>query len=127
MRAARHRSSCLTWLLLAAMVAAQWLGLAHGVLHARAELPGAPAAQAVLSTAPAAQHHAWLSDLFGAHNHAGDCRLYDQLSSGSHAPPLAQASLPPSCAPQLPPRWVQRSWAAVPVPLFQARAPPALG
>jgi len=130
MRAARLRSSHLTWLLLAAMLAAQWLGLVHGVLHARAALPGAPVAgvvQRVLFAAPAGQHHAWLGDLFGAHDHTGDCRLYDQLASGGHAPLMAQPSVMPSCAPQVPPRWVQRVWAQRAALPFQARGPPALG
>ena len=130
MRASRLRSPCLVWLLLAAMVAAQWLGLAHGVLHARAALPGAPTAGVVQRALPAAavvQRHAWLGELFGAHDHAGDCRLYDQLASGSSAPAMAQPAVPPSCAVQVPPRWVQRTWAQVPAPPFQARAPPALG
>jgi len=132
MHAHRLRSRGLAWLLMAALVVAQWLGLAHGVLHARAELSGASASAAevalrVRPAAPVLQRHAWLGDLYGAHDHAGECRLYDQLASGGHALPMAQPSLPPSCTPQLPPRWAQRVWAQVPVPLFHARAPPALG
>jgi len=124
MRTARSRD--LTWLLLAAMVAAQWLALVHGVLHVRLGQPGAP--QAVAYAASETPHrHAWLDGLFGDHGHAGDCRLYDQSAGGDHAPMLAQADLPQAGAPDLPPRWVQRAWAAALVPLFQARAPPALG
>ncbi|MCD6664313.1 MAG: hypothetical protein LT082_13110 [Comamonas sp.] len=128
MHAHRLRSRGLAWLLLLALVVAQWLGLAHGVLHARAELAGEPATQGALRARPAApvlQRHAWLGDLYGAHDRAGECRLYDQLASGGHAPPMAQPALPPACAPALPPCWVQRSWAAAPRPLFQARGPPA--
>ena len=130
MQAHHLRSRGLAWLLLAALVVAQWLGMAHGVLHARTELSGAPVAEVASRVRPAAavlQRHAWLGDLYGVHDRAGECRLYDQLASGGHAPPMAQPSLPPSCTPQLPLRWVQRVWVQVPAPLFHARAPPALG
>lgn len=118
------RSRFLTWLLLAALAGSQWLGLAHGVIHAPG-LAGAPEG----IHAPAAQGapvHGWLNDLFAGHHRANDCRLYDQLT-GNGPPPLAQIDLPPAGEPAVPPRWVQRAWLAVVSPLFEARAPPALG
>ncbi|MFT3776973.1 MAG: hypothetical protein QM772_01625 [Ottowia sp.] len=125
MRARRFRS--LIWLLPALLLAAQWLTLAHGVLHAR----GAGHAQAggVAALAQPAAHadEGWLARLFAGHEGSDDCRLYDQVAGGDHAPPAAMAGLPAAGEPRLPPRWVQRAWAARVVALFQARAPPALG
>ena len=124
MRARRFCS--LTWLLLAVLLAAQWLALVHGVLHARGIGPAQTHAAA--SAQPAAHAgEGWLDHLFAAHENSSDCRLYDQAADGDHAPPLALAELPALGAPQLPPRWVQRAWAARVVALFPARAPPALG
>ena len=41
--------------------------------------------------------------------------------------PGTQHALPMATAPEGPPRWIQRAWAARLVPQFRARAPPALG
>lgn len=135
MRAVRSR--WLTWLLLTALVVTQCLALVHGVLHARASaLPGdavvvaleaGPQTASAATPAPVTRTHAWLLDLFGGHQHAVDCQLFDQAAGGAYAPPLAKVVALPVDASQAPPRWTPRSWVAAVVPLFQARAPPALG
>ena len=114
------------WLLPLVLIGAQWLALVHGVLHLRL---GAAGPQAPATTrAPAAETPSLGVDaLFAGHAGNQDCRLYDQLAGGDHAPPLAALDVPAAGAPDGPPRWVQRAWAARLVPHFSARAPPALG
>ena len=112
-----------TWLLPAVLIGAQWLALAHGVLHVRGMLP----LQAAVSGAADVQESAatsWLARLLGQHDDSGACRLYDQSAGGDHAPAVAAADLPAFGAPSPAPRWVQRAWAARLVPHFSARAPP---
>ena len=127
------RSRRLAWLLLIALLGTQWLALVHGALHGRyaSALPAATvgvaqAAQAAVQE-PETGAHAWLAGLFGDHKRPADCRLYDQAAGGDHAPALAKLALPQAGAADAPPRWVQRAWVAAVVPLFHARAPPALG
>ncbi|MBS0401402.1 MAG: hypothetical protein JSS18_02800 [Proteobacteria bacterium] len=112
-----------TWLLPAVLIGAQWLALAHGVLHVRGMLP----IQAAVSGVADAQESAatsWLARLLGQHDDSGACRLYDQSAGGDHAPAVPAADLPACGAPSPAPRWVQRAWAARLVPHFSARAPP---
>ena len=112
-----------TWLLPAVLIGAQWLALAHGVLHVRGMLP----IQAAVFGAADVQESAatsWLARLLGQHDDSGACRLYDQSAGGDHAPAVAAADLPACGAPSPAPRWVQRAWAARLVPHFSARAPP---
>ncbi|BAL94505.1 hypothetical protein [Rubrivivax gelatinosus] len=119
MRRARHasrRPAPLGWAFALAFVllAAQWLGLAHTVLHP--QLP----AHAAAAHAPA---HG-LGALFAGHaDGSGDCRLYDQLAHAEPLPPALPAldTLPPA-----PPRIAAGSThdaAAEPAP-YAARGPP---
>ena len=103
------------------MMGAQWLALAHGVLHARGLAPVAPVA--VVDTGSPARA-GWIERLLGRHDDPGACKLYDQSAGGDHAPAVAVADLPALGAPSPAPRWVQRAWAARLVPHFSARAPP---
>ena len=113
------RRRTLIWLLPIALVLAQWLALTHGVLHARAWLPGVVGK--VVVTAQHDAPHAW----FGAHHQGSDCRLYDQMGCGDLAAASAPGSMPVQGAADLhaapPPTW-PAARTAVP---FQARAPPA--
>lgn len=99
-------------LLVLALLWAQLLGLAHGVLHA---VPASVAAQA--TPAPGLLAH-----LLAPAGDEGECRLYDQLGHGAPLLPLALTL--PSVLPLLP------AWAVLlPRPLepcaaFAARAPP---
>ncbi|MFT4195808.1 MAG: hypothetical protein QM614_14340, partial [Ottowia sp.] len=106
MRARRSRS--LSWLLPLALLAAQWLALAHGVLHVRGAAH--PGAVAVLAQPPAHAGHGWLDRLFGDHGSSADCRLYDQSAGGDQAPGAAAVDLPVGGPPQVPPRWVRHAW-----------------
>lgn len=97
MRRTRHatrRPAPLGWAFVFAfaLLAAQWLGLAHAVLHP--QLP----AHAAAAHAPA---HG-LGALFAGHDDgSGDCRLYDQLG---HAEPLPPALPVLDTLPAAPPR-----------------------
>ena len=101
------------------MMGAQWLALAHGVLHARGLASVAPVA--VVDTGSPARA-GWIERLLGRHDDSGTCKLYDQSAGGDHAPAVAVADLPALGAPSPAPRWVQRAWAARLVPHFSARA-----
>lgn len=103
-------------LLVLALLWAQLLGLAHGVLHAG---PAAHAAQASASHPPAP---GLLAHLLAPAGDEGECRLYDQLGHG--VPLLSLPVLPAAALPVLPawavllPLWPQ------PCAAFAARAPP---
>lgn len=107
-----------TVLLVLALLWAQLLGLAHGVLHAG---PVAHEA-AVHAPAPAASATGLLAHLLAPAGDEGECRLYDQLGHG--APLLSLPVLPAAALPVLPawavllPLWPQ------PCAAFAARAPP---
>ena len=123
-----HRWSLL--LLAAAVVAAQWLGLVHGLVHGPAvALPrlvaAHPAHLSPVAAPPADAGHAHpsLGDLFADHDEVA-CRLADAIGHDA-APLIALPTLP-----VLPPAAVHlrlaggeacARWAA----LFDARAPPA--
>jgi len=107
-------------LLVAALLWAQLLGLAHGVLHAQAGGHAHTAARpSVASPAPGLLAH-----LLAPQPDEADCRVYDQLGQASPVPAL------PTVAPAVPlPLWF--SWALQvrrlpsPCAFFAARAPPA--
>lgn len=107
-----------TVLLVLALLWAQLLGLAHGVLHAG---PVAHEA-AVHAPAPAASATGLLAHLLAPADEDGDCRLYDQLGHGA---PLVQLPAPAVAA--LP---VLVAWSVLPFlgpqacAAFAARAPP---
>ncbi|MBK1689157.1 hypothetical protein [Rubrivivax gelatinosus] len=103
----------LAFVFVLALLAAQWLGLAHTVLHAPA-----PAQQ------HAEPHDHGLAALFAGHDEGGsDCRLYDQLA---HAEPLPPALPVLDTLPAAPPRVAagnSHDGAASGTP-YAARAPP---
>ena len=97
----RHRPLALAWLLAAAMLLAQGLGLVHAVRHAPGLAHPAHAAHAVdaaHAALPSAHDHgagpAGTAAAFGGHagHDVASCQLYDQLT---HADALPAAALPP--------------------------------
>ena len=102
-------------LLVLALMWAQLLGLAHGVLHAHA----GPAPAALVQAQPVQD---LLSHLLAPASDESECRLYDQLGQGG---PVLPALAVPALALPLVPAWVvlqslqPRLCAA-----FAARAPP---
>lgn len=136
------RALALGWLL-AALLAAPSLGLLHRVVHgaldpaALVEL-GSHAAGAPEATVPtpargcdlrcpsqALAAPGWLDRLFGVHDHEGECRLFDQASSGLGAPAaiLVLGALP---LPPQPPHAPAAAPARGPaLRAYHARAPPA--
>lgn len=129
MRARSHR---LMFCLLLALLGTQWLGALHGVLHARGTAAVAPRTVADAGSArahgqPQAAPRAGWTGLFDAHHAAGDCQLFDQASHGDQAVTVPLLATPACAAPDGPPRWMQRAWAAALVPQFDARAPPIQG
>lgn len=104
-------------LLVLALLWAQLLGLAHGVLHAHAG--HAPAAAAQAQAAPA---HDLLAHLLAPASDQGECRLYDQLGQGG---PQQQMLAAPVLALPLVPAWVVlQALQPQPCVAFAARAPP---
>jgi hypothetical protein len=105
-----------------ALLLAQWLALAHGVLH-----PGGGAARSALASATEADSPGWAS-LFGKHDGgdgAAQCRLVDQLPGGL----LVAPALPPLAA--LPQALLRAPlfanvWQGLQALGFRARAPPVL-
>lgn len=124
MRTPSVRARWRGWLLplALAVLAAQWLGLVHGVVHG----PGTGVAQVQAPSRGPVAHgdaHAELGDLFAGHDEVA-CRLADAI--GHDAAPLIAAPLlpllPPAAAlPRLAHGEACARWAA----LFDARAPPA--
>ncbi len=97
-----------------ALLWAQLLGLAHGVLHSHA--PHAPQAHAQ------ADPQDLLAHLLAPASDEGECRLYDQLGQGA---PLLPASVAPALAlPQVPAWVVLQALQPRPCAAFTARAPP---
>ena len=120
MRNPRRRSPRLAGALALALLLAQWLALAHGVLHA-----GGGAARPVVSTAAKTDAPGWAS-LFGQHDGSdgpAQCRLIDQLAGGVLVAPAAPqcAALPPAQLQALPPVTARQGRPAL---NFRARAPP---
>lgn len=107
-------------LLVAALLWAQLLGLAHGVLHAGAAGYGfTPVSATPVSAAPAA---GLLDHLLSPAGDEGQCRLYDQLG---HSGPLLQLPLLPAAVLPLLPAWaVLLPQRAQPCAAFDARGPP---
>ena len=120
----RHRPLALAWLLAAAMLLAQGLGLVHAVRHA----PGLAHPAHPAGLAPAHDHGAGPVDVaaaFGGHDgqDAASCQLYDQLTHAdvlpaAAQPPLTETATAARPAPQ-PAGWLPRCHTA-----YSARAPP---
>lgn len=108
-------------LLVAALLWAQLLGLAHGVLHAGLAAQDV-VSQRAAAPAAAAPPAGLLAHLLAPAGDEGQCRLYDQLGHGG---PLLQLPLLPAAV--LP---VLQAWAVLlpqrplTCPAFHARGPP---
>lgn len=108
-----------TVLLVLALLWAQLLGLAHGVLHVH----GVHASDASATQGHDDNAHGLLAHLLAPADEAGECRLYDQLGQGG---PAAQSELVlPSVLPLLPAWVVLQALQPRPCVAFAARAPPA--
>jgi hypothetical protein len=103
-------------LLVLALLWAQLLGLAHGVLHAHVE-HSSPAAWA---RAQPAQD--LLAHLLAPASDESECRLYDQLGQGG--PVLPVLALPALALPLVPAWVVLQALQPRPCAAFAARAPP---
>ena len=106
-------------LLVLALLWAQLLGLAHGVLHAGAagHQPAAVVAQQQIPAAPGLLGH-----LLAPSDDDSKCRLYDQLG---HGVPLLQLPVLPAAALPLLPMWAALpALRPQPCAVFAARAPP---
>ena len=114
----RSSSPWQRWLIglaLSTLVAAQWLGLVHGIGHGGGKPLAAQPAASGLDAAPGAGQ-GLLKLITGHEEGSAFCQLFDQLS---HASPLAQVpAAPAALTPEAP------LFAAVPLP---PRAAPALG
>lgn len=108
-------------LLVAALLWAQLLGLAHGVLHAGAAARDhtPPVAMQVSAAAPAGL----LAHLLAPAGDEGQCRLYDQLGHGG--PLLQLPVLPAAVLPVLQTQLVRLPQPPRPCAAFDARGPPS--
>ena len=131
----KGRGFALAWLLVAALLLAQVLGLMHGVVHGPQahlhshglhELSSAHASHDRdhdHSATAQEEHGGWLASLFSSHGDDSDCRLFDQSSQGPAAPVLPMLSLPLvlcTMAFDISRGEALARWAA----LFDARGPP---
>lgn len=109
------------FVLVCALLAAQALGLVHGITHAP-HAAGAPAGVSAQPSAEATGHG--IAGLFAGHSDERGCRLYDALG---HAAPvsLPLLVLPLVLAPALASA-PQPGCIARPGAPFDARGPPAL-
>lgn len=128
-------AGALLWLLAAALLFAQLLGLMHGVVHgpqahihshshAHAHQGGSHQEHVALAHAEDEGPDNWLASLFSSHDGASDCRLFDQASHGQAAPTLPMLSLPLvlcTVAFDISRGEALARWAA----LFDARGPPS--
>lgn len=108
-----------TVLLVLALLWAQLLGLAHGVLHVH----GVHASDAGATQGHDDHAHGLLAHLLAPADEAGECRLYDQLGQGGPAAP--SDLILPSVLPLLPAWVVLQALQPRPCVAFAARAPPA--
>jgi hypothetical protein len=117
------------------LLAAQTLGLLHGMIHnpaaahAAADLRNKASeprkAAGAVDAAPNAATHGFLAHLFSGHLGDADCRAYDQLSHFDAAPGCVAVVLPLVLTPFLLRTLTGLAtarWHA----LFQARGPPSL-
>lgn len=110
-----------TVLLVLALLWAQLLGLAHGVLHAHGV--HAPIAAVAHDHGHDHEAHGLLAQLLAHASGDSECRLYDQLGHGG---PVAASHIAiPSVLPLLPAWVVLQALQPRPCVAFAARAPPA--
>lgn len=124
----RLAASGLAWLLVAAVLWIQMLGLAHRTLHGVAgtglhAVSVSPQESTAVSAGKPAQD--LLGHLLAPQGHGQECQLYDHLGQpdGLLALPLALPAVLPAL------RWVASALAqlaAAPPAAYAARAPPAL-
>ncbi|MBX9870773.1 MAG: hypothetical protein K2X75_02150 [Burkholderiaceae bacterium] len=110
-----------TVLLVLALLWAQLLGLAHGVLHVH-DLQAQPVAAAQDHDHEDAGH-GLLAQLLAHASGDSECRLYDSLGQGG--PVVAPQLAIPSALPLLPAWVVLQALQPRPCAAFAARAPPA--
>jgi hypothetical protein len=132
-RRSLSRAGAGVWLLAAALLLAQLLGLMHGVVHnpqahvhsqSHVHHDGQHPEQAALALAEEEDEGGWLASLFSSHDGDSDCRLFDQASHDQAAPTLPLLSLPlvlSSVAFDISRGEALARWAA----LFDARGPPS--
>jgi hypothetical protein len=127
-------AAALLWLLSAALLFAQLLGLMHGVvhgpqadIHSHSHVHQGGRHQEHSALAHAEDERAaegWLASLFSSHDGDSDCRLFDQASHGQAAPLFPLLSLPLvlcTAAFDISRGEALARWAA----LFDARGPPS--
>lgn len=108
-------------LLVLALLWAQLLGLAHGVLHAHDV--HAPSTAVAQDDGHGHAAHGLLAQLLAHASGDSECRLYDQLGHGG---PVAASHIAiPSALPLLPAWVVLQALQPRPCVAFAARAPPA--
>ena len=110
------------WLVSCALLLAQTLGLLHGVVHP-SQAPFHLHQDIHLHGGEQVPGSDWISGLFFTHDGDQDCRLFDQASHGSAAPPVAMLSLPAvlvAAVFDISRSEARARWAA----LFDARGPP---
>jgi hypothetical protein len=110
-----------TVLLVLALLWAQLLGLAHGVLHAQDV--HAPSTAAAHDDGHGHEAHGLLAQLLAHASGDSECRLYDQLGQGGQVSSPALA--PPTALPLLSAWVVLQALQPRPCVAFAARAPPA--
>ncbi|MDP3700409.1 MAG: hypothetical protein Q8R72_05820 [Hylemonella sp.] len=107
--------------LVLALLWAQLLGLAHGVMHAQGRQ--APVSAVTAHAAHAHAEHGLLAHLLAPADETGECRLYDQLGLDG---PVSPQHIALSLALPLLPAWVVlQALQPSPCVAFAARAPPA--
>lgn len=114
-----------TVLLVLALLWAQVLGLAHGVLHFHAHsMPSlATGLPHEAGHDPEHEGHGLLAHLLAPADDGGECRLYDQLGQEG-GPPLQLLTVPSLSLPLIPAWVVLQSVRPRPCVAFAARAPP---
>lgn len=118
------RRTLWAWLLVL-MVAAQSLGLMHGIVHG-AHPHGHPVPFASIHASPAVEvDSGWLSRLFASHDGAPACRLYDQSSHGDCMPAVPPAPLPALALPRAVDAFEAATPSVAALPA-RSRGPPAL-
>ena len=125
-----HRAA--VWWLLLALLVAPLLGQVHRTLHggsaavasAAASVAAAEAKQQVRGESTLVHSGHGLERLFGSHDSAGDCRLYDQLGHADGTSCVPTLALP-AVLPAFFFTTLQGDFVARFAALFDARGPPS--